>query len=192
MNPETKQKYWAYGLLKSNNPYHHEILNTLERYTINGVQPEYIYKNRLTEYLPKDHEVCKVAVNIRKLRANTRGTIINLPLSGKGYDISQAFAGTMIRNQLQSIVMPLDIALRELKENGLRPAAVYVLTYPTRYNGHVTDYNRVSLFDLFVWAESKGVYLCIINDSANSGSFSFTDDESGYLASRFFPVGEIQ
>lgn len=192
MNPETKAQYWAKGVLKPDNAYHHEILNTLERYPLNGIQTEYLYEKRLTDFLKPEHPICKVAVGIRKLKANTRGALINIPLEGKGFFIAQAFAGTMVRNQLQAVIIDLDSALKQLKDTGLRPAAVYVITYPTRYNGHVTDYNRANLFDLLVWAEQKNVYLVVINDSANSGTFNFTDDELGYVNSRFFPVGELQ
>ncbi|QNJ59194.1 hypothetical protein [Vibrio phage vB_ValS_PJ32] len=192
MNPNTKARYFNYGLLDPSSPYHHEILNNLNWYIETGVQPEYIYQKRLTDFLPVEAGVCGVAKNIRKFKSRCRGVFFNQPYETKTGDIAQAFAGTMIRNEIPTRVMQLQEALIQLKERGLYASPVYVLTYPTRYNGNVTNYNSASLFDLFIWAERKNVFLVLINDSSLTDTLSLNYEEDNYIKSRFAQIEGVE
>lgn len=192
MNPETKQSYFAYGLLDPKNAYHHEVLNNISWYAETGVRPEYIYRHRLTDYLPADCQLCKVAINIRKFKQNTRGVFFNQPYAANTGHIAQAFAGTMIRNEIPARVMQLGEALQQLKERGLYASPVYVLTYPTRYNGNVTNFNMATLFDLLTWAERKNVFLVLVNDSSLTDTLNLNYEEENYLKSRFAIIEGVE
>ncbi len=192
MNPETKGYYWQHNVLKPDNPYHHEILNLLERYYMNGIEKEYLYKVRLTDVLPKDHKICEMAVKMRRLRAGAKGLFVSMNLDGKSYEISQAFAGTMIRNELQTVVCDMNKALSQHKDEGLKPYPIYVLTYPSRYNGHIHDFNRSYLFDLLMWAERKGVFIVVFHDAANESELLLSIDEIQFINKKYGVIGKLQ
>lgn len=185
MNPSTKDNYFSFGLLDPANALHHEILNNLSWYNETGVNPEYIYKYRLTDYLPANAGVCQVAVNIRKFKTKVSGVFFNQPYGAKTDKIAQAFAGTMIRNNIPTRVMQLHEALVQIKESGLYASPVYVLTYPTRYNGNINNYHMATLFELFTWAERKNVFLVLVNDSSLTDSLNVNFEEDNYIKSRF-------
>ena len=192
MNPETKGHYWQYGVLKPENPYHHEILNLLERYYMNGVEKDYLYRTRLTDVVDQGHIVCKMAVNMRRLKAESKGLFISMDLGGKSYEISQAFAGTMIRNELQTVVSDMSKALTLHKNEGLKPYPIYILTYPSRYNGHAHDFSRSYLFDLLMWAERKGVFIVVFHDSANESELLLSLDEVQFINNKYGVIGKLQ
>lgn len=186
MNPKDKAKYFAYGLLSAENASHHEILNVLNWYPENGVQSEFIYKHRLTDFAPEDSILCKVIKGLPTLKRNgILGLFLNQPYGVQTDSIAQAIAGTMIRNNKPTRVMQLTEALQKLKDPGLYASPVYVLTYPTRYNGNERDFKQESLFNLFLWAQKKGVFLILINDSTITDVLNLSFEEQNYIDSRF-------
>ncbi|AUR96008.1 hypothetical protein NVP1215B_090 [Vibrio phage 1.215.B._10N.222.54.F7] len=186
MHPDNAAKCFAYGVLNPEKDFHHELLCRLEFFPETGIQKEFIYKHRLTDFAPEDSNLCSLIRGLWTLkRGGDVGLFLNQPYKDKTAPIAQSIAATLVRNNKTARVMQLPKALQLLKDDQLPKPRAYVLTYPTRYNGNAVDYKRDTLLDLFMWAEETGVFLIIINDSSLQGSLNLTMQERQYLENNF-------
>lgn len=166
MQESNKAKYFEGGLLSDTNESHIQMLDIWNKVLAwSGIPEEFIYKYRITDFLPSDDQFCKALTQYpAKKREGKYGYVFDRPVDDKTDKITFAIAGTFIRSEIDARVRTCKQALVDFAATGFVNGDVLILKDVNGHDESRLKFGDPSLLELMQYMQLKGKFIIFITE----------------------------